>query len=222
MINPNKTHTLSMAAAGLLALALLSLLALPASAEALKSETRNPGNFSKISTSGAFELEITAGQSSSSVVVSADDDLLSDIKTVVKGDELHISMERNHYYTSHRTVIRIAVPKLSAISASGANKITASNLAGDRFDMEGSGSTKAVLSGSVGKLSISVSGAGRVDAGALAAKTAEIETSGAGNVDVNASDKLEVSISGAGKVTYAGHPVISKSISGAGKIAAKD
>lgn len=214
MLNTQKTHTL----AALLVLA----LALPAAAESLRSETRTPGNFSKIATSGAFELEIIAGQPSASIVVSADDDILSEVKTVVRGDELRISMEKNHYYTSHRTVIKIAVPRLSAISASGANKITASNLAGDSFDMEGSGSTKAVLSGSVGKLSISVSGAGRVDAGALAAKTADIETLGAGNVDVNASDKLDVSISGAGKVTYSGHPVISKSITGAGKIAAKD
>jgi hypothetical protein len=186
-----------------------------------KSESRDVGNFSKIDTSGAFELEINAGRPAVRVTVSGDDDIVPEVRTRVKGDVLSISLEKTHYYMSHRIVIRIDVPKLTSISASGANKISVAGLAGDSFALDGSGSTKATLAGTTGKLSVSVSGAGRVDASDLSAKTADIETSGAGHVDVSASEKLAVSISGAGKVTYSGSPVISKSISGAGKISAR-
>lgn len=216
----------SMAAAGVLAASALLLGSTPASAAievgsgTLKTETRTPGNFTKIETSGSFELEVTAGQPSSVVTVSADDDMLPDVKTTVSGDVLSIST-RGIHFMGHKIVVKIGVPKLSSISASGANRISASNLAGDSFTIEGSGSTKAILSGKVDKLVIDVSGAGHVEAMNLAAKSAEVDTSGAGHVEVNASDKLSVRISGAGKVIYLGNPSIDQSVSGAGKIVAK-
>lgn len=207
----------AMALAGLLILG----LAQPAFADS-RSETRATGDFSKISSSGGFELEITAGQPSASVVVNADSDVLPEVKTEVRGDVLRITMENDHFFSSGRALVKITVPKLSSVSASGSTTITASNLTGASFEMKGSGSTKAVLRGSVGELAIKVSGSGRVDAGALTSKTADIHTSGSGEIEVNASDKLDVHISGAGKVTYSGHPVISEKVSGSGTITAKN
>ena len=203
------------------------LLALPLTAGAFefgsgieRTETRMPGKFTKIEASGSTILDVTAGHSATLVVVSGDDNIVPLVRTTVVGDVLKIKTEGRHS-TKLPLVVKVTMPKLVAIAASGASKISAANLSGERFKLEGSGSTKATVGGAVETLVISLSGAGQVDAAALAAKNAEIDTSGAGKVDINASDKLQVSISGAGIVTYLGNPVVSRSISGAGKIIAK-
>jgi putative autotransporter adhesin-like protein len=186
-----------------------------------KSENRTPGNFTRIEASGSTILEITAGQSSTVVTVTGDDNIVPLVNTTVSGDVLHISTEGIHR-TNLPLVVKIGLPTLSGIHASGASKISAINLKGDHFDLDGSGSTKATIGGAVGRLGIKVSGAGHVDAGGLAVKDADVSTSGAGNVEVNASDKLAVRISGAGKVMYHGHPAVTEHISGAGKVAHLD
>ena len=185
-----------------------------------KIETRNVGAFTKIETSGAITLQVTAGQSATAVVVSGDDNVVTILKTTVTGDVLRIKAAES-YNNKLLLLVKIGMPRLIAIDASGATKISVSNIDGERFDLEASGATTATLGGKVGKFSVSVSGAGRVDAGALAAKNADVSVSGAGKVEVNASDKLAVEISGAGTVIYAGSPVITKSISGVGKVSKK-
>jgi hypothetical protein len=134
-------------------------------------------------------------------------------------------MEGDHFFTSRHdghAMIKIAVPKLSGISASGSTTVSASNLTGENFEMRGSGSTKAVLRGTVDRLAVKVSGSGHVDAGALASKSAEVHSSGSSDVEVNASDRLSVSSSGASKVRYAGHPAISQHVTGSSDIASRN
>jgi hypothetical protein len=223
---PGKTSATRKSQFRIIAAAGALLLAAPLTASAFfesgsgvpKTETRAVGNFTRIEVSGATVLEVTAGQSATTLTVSGDDNIVPLVKTEVSGSTLSIGTEGIHN-TKLPLVVKIGLPKLVAIEASGATKITASNLSGEHFELEGSGATKAVLTGAVDRLMVNVSGAGHVEAAGLAAKMADIDTSGAGNVQVNASDKLKVSISGAGKVTYTGNPVITQHISGAGKIA---
>jgi hypothetical protein len=185
-----------------------------------KTESRDVGSFTRIEASGATTLEVNAGQTATTVSVSGDDNVVSRVRTVVSGDTLHIETHDVHR-TNLPLVVKIGMPKLAGIDASGASKISVSNLSGGRFALEGSGSTKATVAGSVDKFVVRLSGAGNVDANALNAKEADIDGSGASHVEVNASETLTVRISGAGKVLYSGHPNINQSISGAGKIAAK-
>jgi hypothetical protein len=185
-----------------------------------KTESRDVGSFTKIDASGATTLEVTAGQSSTTVTVSGDDNVVPLVKTIVSGDTLRIETHDVHH-TKLPLVVKVGMPKLAAIDASGASKINVSNLSGGRFALDGSGSTKATVAGSVDKFVVRLSGAGNVDANALATKEADIDGSGASHVEVNASETLTVRISGAGKVLYSGHPTINQSISGAAKIAAK-
>lgn len=182
-----------------------------------KTETRMPGQFTKIETTGAVVLEVTSGQSSPIVLVSGDNNVVPLVKTTVSGDVLKIRVGESHR-SKLPLVVKIAMPKLVALFASGAAKVSAANLGGPRFELRGSGAIKVSLGGAVDELSIDVSGAARIDATALAARKATVSASGAGTIDVNAAEKLDVRLSGAGKLTYAGNPVITKSISGAGSI----
>lgn len=208
-------------------LAAACLLAIPLQAHAFttgsgiaKSETRTPGKFTKIETSGAITVEVTAGQSATILLVSGDDNLLPLLQTTVAGDVLKIRMDESNT-RKVPLVVKIAMPKLTAIDASGASRISVTGLNGERFALDGSGGTKAVLGGKIDKFAVDLSGAGRVDAFALEAKTATISISGAGHVDINASEKLDLKVSGAGKVIYMGRPAITKSISGAAKVQAR-
>ena len=76
----------------------------------------------------------------------------------------------------------------------------------------------AQLSGQIDSLEITSGGAGNVRAGGLAAKQAHVLVSGAGNVEVDATDKLKVDVSGVGNVRYRGAPAIEKNVSGMGSV----
>jgi hypothetical protein len=224
MTTLKQTQGMAAAVTAMCAGALLLVLTLPAAAwdsgsGVEKTETRNPGAFSRIEASGATRIEVTAGQAANSVVISGDDNVVPLVKTTVSDGVLRITMEDVHN-TKLPLILKISTPKLTAFNGSGATRLNVSNLSGERFEMTGSGSTKAELGGKVDNLVLKTSGAGNVDAVKLAVRTAEIKTSGASHVDVNASEKLSVSISGAGKVNYKGNPTVSQSISGAGKVQA--
>jgi hypothetical protein len=185
-----------------------------------KAETRNVGNFNRIETSGALALEITIGPAPVSVVVSGDDNIVLRVKTTVSGGVLQIRTDGVRH-TKLPLQVKISLPKLVAIETAGSIQMNVFNLSGERFDLDSSGSTQAVIGGAVDKLVLRLSGAGQVDAGGLIVKDADIDGEGASNVEVNASDKLSVKISGAGEVIYIGRPAITQRISGAGKIQAK-
>src|SRR5580658_6714022 len=85
-----------------------------------KTETRDVGNFTKIDASGATTLEVTAGQSSTTVTVSGDDNVVPHVRTVVSGDTLHIETSDVHH-TKLPLVVKIGMPKLAAIDVSGAS-----------------------------------------------------------------------------------------------------
>lgn len=185
-----------------------------------KLEVRTLEKFDKIEASASAVLQVAVGASETSVVVTGDDNVVPLVKTTVVGGVLRIHAEEGH---SNRlpVVVKIALPRLAAIETSGASRITVTGLSGERFRLDGSGSTQATISGAIDSLEIDISGAGRVNATNLAARRAEIVTSGAGHVEVNARDELRVSVSGVGKITYLGNPTITKTISGVASIVAK-
>ena len=226
-MKPNRGSNATIRSALMAAFAAACLLAAPLPASAFergsgvaKTETRMPGPFTKIETSGSVVLEVTSGQSSTVILVSGDNNVVPLVKTTVSGDVLKIRVDESHT-AKLPLVVKIAMPKLVAVSASGAAKVNAANLGGPRFELKGSGAVKATLGGRVDELSIDINGAARIDAIALAARNVTVSASGAGTVDVNAADKLNVHLSGAGKVSYLGDPVVTKSISAAGTIQRK-
>jgi hypothetical protein len=185
-----------------------------------KTESRPVSAFSRISITGSLVLEVVVGQPVPAVTVSGDDNVVPQVETSVSDDVLHIRFDEN-LFASQRLVVKVAVPKLSAISASGANKINVSNLAGERFDLVSSGSVNATLTGNVDQFTARFRGAGRLAAFGLESHGVDISIVGAGSADVNARDMLEVSILGAGKVEYMGKPAVNRSIVAIGKVRAR-
>lgn len=182
-----------------------------------KVEKRNVPAFTSIELSGAFEVEITA-QKDLSVEIEGDDNILPLITTEVKGGVLTVGNSKS-ISTKSKLRLKISVPNLDGISASGASDIVASGVKSDDFRIDTSGASSIQVSGETKTLEVEMSGAGEVDAKDLRAQKVSATSSGAASADVYASEELSASVSGAGNINYYGNPkVLKEDKSGAGNI----
>lgn len=183
------------------------------------TETRQVGNFSRLEADGAFTITWTTGPAKLSITTDAN--LFEYIRTNLSEDRVRIEWIKPLKGT-HGIKVDVSSPSLSRATLNGAVKLTATNLSGSEFYLEGNGATRAMLTGTVNAMSAELNGASRLDAEGLTVRAMELDISGAGRAEVNATDALKVSISGAGKVTYSGNPRVSKDISGAGRVTKRD
>jgi hypothetical protein len=180
-------------------------------------ESRPLDDFTGVDVGGAFQVELVA-QKDFAVEVEADDNVVPLVKTYVTGGVLHIESEKR-FNTSNPVVIRVSAPTVESIEASGASKVSASNLKSRNLSVDTSGACKVNLSGETAGLTVDVSGASSINAEELRAETANVDASGASSVAVNATARLVADASGASKISYAGNPAsVEKKASGASKV----
>lgn len=185
----------------------------------IKTEERSIGAFANVEASGAFEIEWLNG--APALRITTDGNLLSYVENDISGDTLHLRV-REHIWPTHGIKVVISSPTQTGGRMRGAVKLVVKQLRGPTFALESKGASVVTLDGSVDRLLVDMTGASRLAADGLQAKTAEISTTGAGNAEVTVTDTLNVAITGAGKVTYSGNPTIKKQITGAGSIRHKD
>jgi hypothetical protein len=188
------------------------------------SEDRKVSDFSRISISGGYKV-ILKQDSSFSLKITGDDNLLKYIKTEVDGDKLRIFSKKSFCNTGE-IVINIGVKNLDGVKASGAvevesdgqihthdlhfdlsgaTKITM-DLNAANVTTSGSGSTELDLKGQATSHNIDLSGSGRVHAFDFVVGSCDIQTSGVGESEVNVLNSLSVHSSGASEVKYKGNP----------------
>lgn len=174
------------------------------------------GSFTKISSKGAFDVEIKQG-ATSDVVVEGDENIVKIVKLKVVGDTLEVDTEGN-YTTSTRLVVKITMPKIEGIDLSGSGNTVASGVKADDLDIDISGSGNIKVHGSAKKITADVSGSGKIDASALESEDAIADISGSGSIKVFATKNLNVDIAGSGEVSYKGSPNLKKDITGSGEV----
>jgi len=188
------------------------------------SDDRKVSDFNMISISGDYKV-VLKQDSSMSLKITADDNLLKYIKTEVNGDRLHIYSKRNLCNNDQMT-INIGIRNLEELKASGAvevesdgnirtqdlhfklsgaTKITM-NLNAANVTTSGSGATELNLKGQATSHDIDLSGVGHVYAFDFVVGSCDIQTSGAGHCEVNVLNSLSVHSSGASEVRYRGNP----------------
>jgi hypothetical protein len=186
----------------------------------ITTEKRELSGFKAIEVSGVFQVEITAGKDYS-VEVQADDNILPLIQTRVSGETLEVELEKK-ISTHNDLVVRVTVPNIERIGATGASKVTASGIKNDVLSVDTSGASKVTLSGETSRLTIDVSGASNIDAEQLNAVKADVDASGASKVAVNVSSDLHTDASGASRIVYSGEPkMVENRQSGAGSVTKK-
>src|SRR6185437_13903769 len=166
----------------------------------VKKETRNPGTFTKIHSSGTADVVITSGINCA-VTVEDDDNLLPYLETNVENGTLQIHYKDGVSVTNDHAKIYVTAPTLSGVATSGTSNITVSGLLQNpgkiSFKTSGVGNIEGEVDAPA--ISVSVSGAGTVK---LRGRTKDFdcELSGVGHADCGnlESENTTVSVSGVG------------------------
>ncbi|UCD63324.1 MAG: DUF2807 domain-containing protein [Candidatus Zixiibacteriota bacterium] len=183
----------------------------------LVTEERDVKAFTKIKSSGSFDIFVTVG-SEQSVSVTFDDNLIEYIITEVRGKTLKIYSDES-INSRHDCRIEITAPSLESVRLSGSGDVEVVNLDQDFFEYSVSGSGDMRAEGKVMNLEVSVSGSGDIDTRELEAQDAVVTVSGSGDVRVYASQSLDARVSGSGDISYYGDPDdVSSRVSGSGSI----
>jgi hypothetical protein len=186
----------------------------------IKTEQRPVTSFTRIDAGGFYDIQWQPG--SPALTLTTDENLLSNIETSVSGNVLKIETH-GQISPTHGVAVVITSPSLSGAELSGALKLEAAQLSGDRFTLETNGASKVTLAGGINRLVASLTGASRLSAETLQAQDVEIAVTGAGRADVTATNSLKAAITGAGRVSYGGNPKsVEKKVTGAGKISPRD
>jgi hypothetical protein len=185
----------------------------------LQTQKREVGPFTSISTEGAFDLEVVC-QQPRSLEIEGDDNVLSLVSTEVSNHVLHIKSARS-YSVAHPITLRISVPDLAGIAASGAGNIAVSGIKGEKFGIDASGAPSIKASGETKLLEVDASGAGTIDTHRLRAARVVVDAKGVVKVEVYAGEKLDTTISGPSQVVYEGEPVVNQTINGPGTLEKK-
>lgn len=183
----------------------------------IKDEQRDISDFDAIDVGGFYDIEIRCGKKPN-LIITGDDNLISLIKTEVRGNTLHIWNKKN-ISTRRKIRIEITTENLTSINSSGASKIFATNINSNNFTVDASGACNLRILGNTEELTINSSGASNINAEKMKAKIVRVDLSGASHATVYSSDELRAEISGIGVVNYSGNPkIIKKRISGLGSI----
>lgn len=205
--------------------AMMLAAGLAAEAKDTSEETRDVGSFDEVYLKGSMDVEVKVGDRQSVRVV-ADSDIIHHIETEVRGDELHIGLERGNYRNIKKMKVYVTVPKLVAAGVHGSGDLLIENAEADDFELEVHGSGDAILKdgkfkkieiglqgsgdieidGTCEDIDVELHGSGDVDAEGLKCKSANVSLHGSGDVGVSASDDADVSVQGSGDVIVSGSP----------------
>ena len=205
----------------------------------IKTETRGVSHFSGVDVSGSIDVYVK-NDSTSSVKIEADENLLEYIQVINDSDVLRIHTENGFNLDPSRKIkVFVSASALRSLDASGACNIYSENKISspDIIDIGASGSCdinlevntpKVVadlsgacnleLKGETKDFSVEGSGSTGIKTMGLIAENVDVDISGSGDADVYASSKLDVHVSGAGSVRYKGNPQVNQSISGSGSV----
>ena len=193
------------------------------------------GRVSRIEAGSVFKVSVSVG-SRDAVTLHYDDNLEAYLDVGEEGGTLRLDMKPNVSLTKVILMADVRVTSLSEVQVSGASSVQVMDPVVDSpfsLDLSGasrfegelrveaadlwlSGAALAKLSGTAGKLGLSGSGAGGVEAPALRIGALNADLSGATTARVSVSDSIEATLSGATTLVYSGDPkILRRDLSGA-------
>lgn len=200
-----------------------------------QTETRTPGDFTKIESKGSWDVIVSIGDRDEVKLVSKGFDL-DNVITEVEDGKLEIKLEKGRYnnvnFTAYVTVRELEALGLSgsgdmevesdissrtfSIGSSGSGNIHLKNLEARTLSVGMSGSGKVIIEGGSSETAnIGQSGSGSFDALNLMAGDVKIGKSGSGSTSIGVEGDLKVASSGSGNVYIQGDPE-SQSIASSG------
>ena len=212
-----RTASLITIAAFLLAAAAAQAVTLVGSGRSA-TEDRAASGFSGVALSLPARVELVQG-GSESVRITADDNVLPQIESVVEGGVLKLRFrERGTSLTNARIRVIVNARTVESLAIAGAGDIHATALATRRLSVSVSGSGDVKMAGRADALEASIAGSGEIDASRLDTQRAKVSVAGSGDAVIWARQTLKVSVAGSGDIRYYGDPVVERSIVGSGSV----
>jgi hypothetical protein len=193
---------------------------------AQETETRNPGNFTKIHSGGSWDVIIKTGDKDEVRLESTNIDL-DKVITEVSNSTLKISLEKGNYRNIGLKVF-VTVREVEGIKSTGSGSIKMkSDISSGSLSLNNTGSGNIMLKnvnadnlsvgmtgsgyitidgGSVETLSLSQTGSGDFKGEGLSAEKASVNKTGSGQSNLGEVENLYVKSTGSGNVYYSGNP----------------
>ncbi|MCF8268228.1 MAG: DUF2807 domain-containing protein [Ignavibacteriales bacterium] len=185
-----------------------------------ETEKRDLEKFNKVELAGAFNTRIIISDHFS-IKIEGNKKDIAEVITEVSGNVLEVKMDWSYRQRDEINLV-IYTKSLEALVCSGANKVEATDLKSDEFNLEVSGAGDTKIAGECRNFTVSISGAGNLEAADFKAKKVHISISGAGNAEIYAAEGIDATVSGASKLIYYGNPKdVDTDITGASVIKSK-
>lgn len=206
--------------------ALISILSISCTKERISAdgnimtETRNPGTFTGVHSSGSNPITITYG-TEYKVEIKGSGNLIPRYKTQIFNGTLNLGYEFVRVGKDDIEVF-VTMPALNHASMSGSGKLNINGIfpAQTQFRLTISGSSDTKVNGSIpaDDVNVNISGSGDADLQNVQAKNGDVRISGSGDVRLSVQNSLKARISGSGKVFYTGNATVDSEISGSGTV----
>lgn len=184
----------------------------------LITESRDVDSFTKVRSEGVFDVTITQ-DNSKSVEITADDNIINQVKTKVINNELQLYLDDDFNYSGITIRANITTTSLNALTNSGVGNMSVHDVdENGAFSIDNFGTGDISINGSAANLSITDEGTGDILAFNFFIENCSIDIEGSGSVFIHCSDNLDINIEGSGNVHYKGSPAINTSISGSGSV----
>lgn len=209
----------------------------------MATESRPVSGFNSLSVALSGKLQLTQGDSES-LTITADDNVLPYIETVVEEGMLRIRWKKpvqGRSLNVNRVKISmvLAARNMEAIAIGGATDVAAGPLKAERLvaNIGGSGSLDiasveagdvsvtiggsgnlAIGGGRTHTLNVRIGGSGAVKAPKLESRSAKVRIGGSGDASIWAHDKLDATIAGSGDIRYYGDPKVERRVAGTGAV----
>ncbi|MGD8327179.1 MAG: DUF2807 domain-containing protein [Sphingomonadales bacterium] len=176
-------------------------IANPASAE---EKTYQLDQIHSVDAGGAFNIVIDFGKKQS-VTVSEEQGRFDHIDLEVEDGTLDIDFRKNWRGNGGpEFTINLVLTSLKELDISGASRVLVRKAKLDDLEIDASGASQFVLSGTCNHLAADVSGAVKFVADELHCKSIEMELSGASEASIWADEKVDVETSGVSKIAVHG------------------
>lgn len=165
------------------------------------TQTRAVAPFTSVELRGSNNVILRTGKTQS-VVVHADDNLISRITTRVTGSTLVIDNASGSFSTKSPMSVAVTVPAVKRVVLSGSGNI--------------------VASGETARLEATLLGSGNLELARLRSQDVRALLAGSGNIRVTATDSLDATVRGSGVIFYGGTPAhVTTSVPGSGAVLAQ-
>ena len=168
----------------------------------IATETRNTGNFERLVSYGSFVIDIIP-DSEPALEITADENLISYIKTSIQGNSLVIETQNGRCLRSAEPIrLTVSTGNLEKIKLAGAGLITCRNLETDILDIELPGSGQILVDSLVAnELNAELSGSGEISCMKASLKYTYASIPGSGFIELSGvTGTSDFDLSGSGMI----------------------